>query len=175
MGRIVAAAELGVALEDARAKGRRIVLTNGCFDLLHVGHVRSLRAAKQLGDVLVVGINSDDSVRKLKGAARPLLPEAERAEVIAALESVDYVVIFGEATAERLVEHVRPEVYVKGGDYQLTGAIEGAGAVDRVDMARLPEAKVVASYGGRTVLVSLVDGRSTSEIVRRIRAGAEPG
>jgi rfaE bifunctional protein nucleotidyltransferase chain/domain len=167
MGRLVTVDELTSELEGKRAAGARIVLTNGCFDLVHVGHVRVLRDARALGDVLVVGVNSDESVRQLKGDDRPLVPAEERAEVLAALGSVDYAVIFAEPTAERLAAQVRPDVYVKGGDYA------GAGS-EAFDAARLPEARVVAEHGGRTVLIPLSPGRSTSELVRRIRAGVTP-
>ncbi len=167
MGRVVTLDELTSELERKRGAGARIVLTNGCFDLVHVGHVRVLRDARALGDVLVVGVNSDDSVRRLKGSERPLVPAEDRAEVLAALESVDYTVIFDDPTAERLAAQVHPDVYVKGGDY--------AGAAgDAIDEARLPEARVVAEHGGRTMLIPLSPGRSTSELVRRIRAGVTP-
>jgi D-beta-D-heptose 7-phosphate kinase/D-beta-D-heptose 1-phosphate adenosyltransferase len=167
MGRVVGREELAGLVEDVRRAGQRIVLTNGCFDLLHVGHVRYLQDARRLGDLLVVGVNADESVRQLKGAGRPLVPEAERAEVLAALGAVDLVTIFPEATAERLVELVRPDTYVKGGDYQAAG---GAG----IDEARLPEANAVRAAGGRVVLIAATAGRSTSGLVERIRGGA-PG
>ncbi len=141
---------------ELRARGRTVVLTNGCFDLLHVGHVRYLRAARLQGDCLIVGVNSDESVRRLKGPSRPLLPAAERAELLAALSSVDYVVVFPEDTAEELVAALQPDVYVKGSDY-------GPGQKD------LPEAELVAGYGGRVALNELTPGRSTSSIVARIR------
>jgi rfaE bifunctional protein nucleotidyltransferase chain/domain len=136
-------------------RGGRIALTNGCFDLLHVGHIRSLEHAASLGDVLSVGINSDESVRALKGEGRPLLSAEERAELIAALDCVDLVTIFSERTAEALVETVKPDVYVKGDDYR-----DGT----------LPEAEIVRSYGGQVALSPLVPGRSTSSIIYRIRA-----
>jgi len=167
MGRVVSLAELAVAMDAERAAGKRIVLTNGCFDLLHVGHIRSLRAARTLGDVLVVGVNSDASVRSFKAPDRPLVPDVERAEVLAAIESVDYVVVFEEPTAERLAGQVRPDVYAKGADYAMTGA--------SVDESRLPEARVVSSNGGRTVLIPFVPGRSTTSLVERIRSGLTPG
>src|SRR5688500_2506340 len=148
MGRVVTRDQLPDALAAARAAGQRVVLTNGCFDLLHVGHVRGLRAARALGDLLVVGLNSDRSVRGLKGEGRPLVPQTERAELLAALEPVDLVVIFDEPTAERLAELVRPAVYAKGGDYAADGAA--------FDARRLPEAHVVTAHGGETVLVPLV-------------------
>jgi len=167
MGRVVSLAEIAVAMEAERAAGKRIVLTNGCFDLLHVGHIRSLRAARTLGDVLVVGVNSDASVRSFKAPDRPLVPDVERAEVLAAIESVDYVVVFEEPTAERLADLVRPDVYAKGADYAMTGA--------SVDESRLPEARVVSRNGGRTVLIPFVPGRSTTSLVKRIRSGLTPG
>lgn len=137
-----------------RRDGKTVVLTNGCFDILHAGHVRYLSEAKAQGDVLVVGLNSDESVRALKGPSRPVNPAADRAEVLAGLRSVDHVVVFAEATAEELVRELQPDVYVKGGDYSLD---------------RLPEAAVAAAYGGRTVLVSLVPGKSTTQVIRRLQ------
>ena len=130
-----------------------MVLTNGCFDILHAGHVRYLSEAKAQGDVLIVGLNSDASVRALKGPSRPVNPAADRAEVLAGLRSVDHVVVFAEATAEELVRELQPDIYVKGGDYSLD---------------RLPEAAVAAAYGGRTVLVSLVPGKSTTQCDRGV-------
>ena len=115
--KIVGAADLAVVAQTLRDAGRKLVLTNGCFDLLHLGHVRYLQAARALGDALAVAINGDDSVRNLKGDGRPLNPEDDRAEVVAALECVDHVVIFPEVRATRLLEQVRPSIYVKGGDY----------------------------------------------------------
>lgn len=142
------------ALARHRAAGARVVLTNGCFDLLHLGHVRYLEQARALGDLLVVGVNTDASVRSVKGPGRPYVPEEDRAEVLAALGCVDYVVLFAEPTAEALVAAVRPEVYAKGEDYR---------------EAELPEAARVRGYGGGVKLVPLVPGRSTSELVRRIK------
>jgi rfaE bifunctional protein nucleotidyltransferase chain/domain len=109
--------KLAARTAELRAAGKKVVFTNGCFDLLHVGHVRYLRAARELGDVLAVGINGDDSVRELKGPNRPLNNERDRAELVAALECVDLVTIFPEARATRLLEMVRPAIYAKGGDY----------------------------------------------------------
>ena len=134
--------------------GQTVVFTNGCFDILHAGHVRYLNAAKALGDILVVGLNSDESVRRLKGEGRPVNPAADRAEVLAALRAVDHVVVFGEATAEELVRQLKPDIYVKGGDYSLE---------------TLPEAKIVGSYGGKTVLIPMVEGRSTTNVIRRLQ------
>lgn len=143
--------------QQLRQQGKRVVFTNGCFDLLHVGHIRYLRQARALGDCLIVGLNSDGSMRQLKGPERPLVPQEERAEILAALSAVDHVVIFEELTAERLVSLLRPDIYVKGGDYQTGGGKE------------LPEERIVASYGGRVVILPLVPGRSTSSLIENIR------
>ena len=137
-----------------RAGGQRIVFTNGCFDILHAGHVRYLNAARALGDCLVLGLNSDASVRRLKGPQRPINNEQDRAEVIGALRAVDYVTIFDEPTAAELIALVKPAVYAKGGDYTLD---------------TLPEAKIVQSYGGRVEFIDLVAGRSTTNVIERIR------
>ena len=134
--------------------GQIVVFTNGCFDILHAGHVRYLNAAKALGDVLIVGLNNDESVRRLKGEGRPVNSAADRAEVLAGLRAVDHVIIFGEATAEELVRQLKPDIYVKGGDYSLE---------------TLPEAKIVHSYGGKTVLIPMVEGRSTTNVIRRLQ------
>jgi rfaE bifunctional protein nucleotidyltransferase chain/domain len=137
-----------------RAAGRRVVLTNGCFDILHPGHVALLEAARREGELLVVAINSDASVARLKGAGRPLLPEAERAEALLALESVDQVVIYDEATPLEVVRALAPDVLVKGADWA-ADAIVGRSEVE--------------AAGGRVVRVPLVPGRSTSALVTRIR------
>src|SRR5437763_11670845 len=134
--KIVEFEELSHRCEKLRSAGNKIVATNGCFDLLHVGHVRYLQAARALGDLLVVGINADTSVRRLKGPARPLVPEAERAELLAALECVDHVVSFEEDTPEALIADVRPHVHVKGGDYRPED---------------LPEASLVRELGGEVI------------------------
>jgi rfaE bifunctional protein nucleotidyltransferase chain/domain len=139
--------------EKLRAKGKTIVLTNGHFDVLHVGHVDCLQRAKALGDVLIVGLNSDASTRLLKGEKRPIVPQEERAQLLAALQCVDYVIIFEERTAERLLAALRPEVYVKGGDW----AIED-----------LPEARAVAEYGIQVEILPQVPSRSTTDIIETI-------
>lgn len=149
MGRVVDLDTLLSALADETG---RVVTTNGCFDLLHVGHLRLLRQAKAMGDVLVVAVNDDDSVRRFKGPSRPLVPAAERAELVAALEPVDYVVLFSEDTPNRTLAAIRPAVHVKGGDYR---------AQD------LPETEAVEKGGGRVVIVPLVPGHSTSDLARR--------
>ena len=125
-----------------------------CFDILHVGHVRYLTTAKSFGDVLIVGLNNDESVKKLKGENRPINNEKDRAEVLLGLKAVDYVALFGEQTAEKLIAEVRPDVYVKGGDYTLE---------------TLPEAKIVQSYGGRVEFVKFVDGHSTTNLINMVR------
>jgi D-glycero-beta-D-manno-heptose 1-phosphate adenylyltransferase len=137
-----------------RAQGRRVVFTNGCFDLLHPGHVALLEAARALGDVLVVAINSDASVRGLKGAGRPLVPETERAETLGALEAVDAVVVYGEPTPREVVAALLPDVLVKGADWA-EDAIVGREEVE--------------AAGGRVERVPLVPGRSTTSLVERIR------
>jgi rfaE bifunctional protein nucleotidyltransferase chain/domain len=151
-----------VSLEEARAirdqvasQGGRVVFTNGCFDLLHVGHVRYLKEAKGQGDLLVVGLNDDGSTRRLKGKGRPFMVQGDRAEILAALECVDCVVLFSEATAESLVRALKPDVYVKGGNYRLE---------------ELPEAEVVAEYGGEIHLTPVTRGRSTTGLISAIVA-----
>ncbi len=136
-------------------KNKKIVFTNGCFDILHVGHVRYLTASKNFGDVLIVGLNTDESVKKLKGESRPINNQDDRAEVLLGLKAVDYVIFFGENTAENLIAELKPNVYVKGGDYTLD---------------TLPEAKIVQSYGGHVELVNLVAGKSTTNIIEKISA-----
>lgn len=151
-----------------RAQGLRLVLTNGVFDLIHAGHVGYLQRARALGDLLVVALNSDASTRAIKGPLRPIVPQADRAALLAALRSVDHVTIFDKPTAEAVVAALRPEVYVKGGDY-------GTGPAGAPDLSRLPEARVVADYGGQVALLPYAEGRSTSELIARIveRYGAE--
>ncbi|MBX5490455.1 MAG: D-glycero-beta-D-manno-heptose 1-phosphate adenylyltransferase [Chloroflexi bacterium] len=151
----VTRAQAAARADAVRRAGGRIVLTNGCFDLLHVGHVRYLAAARALGDLLIVGVNSDASVRALKGPARPLVPADERAEIIAALAAVDLVVVFDEPTAESLVAQLRPDIYVKGDDYS---------------EATLPEARVVRGYGGEIALLPIQPGHSTSALIARVLA-----
>lgn len=150
--------ELIVRFGPGKRNGKRVVFTNGCFDLLHPGHIRSLETARSLGDVLIVGINSDESVRTLKGEGRPVIPEQERAEILASLECVDAVVIFDEFTPQRVVAALVPDVLVKGGDWpgnQIVGREE------------------VEAAGGKVVLVEVVPGYSTTEILKKIRSGGE--
>jgi len=148
----------GELSDRLRAEGKRVVFTNGVFDLLHVGHVRYLQEARALGDALLVGVNSDDSVKRLKGPTRPINSEDERAEVLAALACVDAVCVFPEDTPHALIEAVRPAVHAKGGDYASPDA--------------LPETPLVRSLGGEVVILRLVPGRSTTRIIELLEGGA---
>lgn len=150
---------LGI-VRDLQAAGRKVVFTNGCFDIMHVGHVRYLEEARALGDCLIVGVNTDSSVKSRKGEKRPIVGEAERAEVVAALACVDYVTLFSESTPVEICGQLHPDVHVKGGDYTLD---------------QMPEAVVVQSYGGRVVLVPVVEGYSTTNIVKRVLETTERG
>ena len=141
--------------EDLRARGRTLVFTNGCFDILHVGHVRYLAEARRLGDALLVAVNSDRSVRALKGAGRPVTNEAERAEVLAALASVDFVTVFDEESPRALIAELLPDVLVKGGDYG-PEEIHGREEVERA--------------GGRVLALPFVEGASTTGIIERVKA-----
>jgi len=156
--KIVRRAVLKGILDELRQQGRRIVFTNGCFDILHVGHLRCLQEASQLGDCLVVGLNTDDSVRQIKGEGRPFVPEFERAELLAGLGCVDYVTLFAETTPTKLIAELRPDIHVKGGDYAVN---------------QMPETEAVRSYGGEVVILPEVEGKSTTRLVETLRAGAE--
>ena len=138
-----------------RASGKRLVATNGCFDLLHVGHVTYLETARQQGDALLVGVNGDDAVRQLKGADRPVNPEHDRAAVLAGLESISGVCIFAESTATRFLAAAQPDVYVKGGDYTL-------------DTLNQDERRTVEQAGGRIVIIPFVPGKSTTALLKKI-------
>ena len=146
--------EMEKIISRLKKKDKRIVLTNGCFDLLHVGHIRYLEKAKELGDILIVAINSDKSMRTLKGRRRPIVPAGERAEMIAALRCVDYVVIFNDLDPRNLITRLKPDIHAKGGDYS---------------MYDLPEAKMVESIGGKIVILPKVEKKSTSHLIERIR------
>src|SRR2546421_7950696 len=154
--------ELARVVEYRQQSGERGVFTNGCFDLLHLGHVRYLQEAQALGDFLILGLNNDASVRSLKGAGRPLVPEMERAEILAALTCIDYVTIFAEPTAGPLVELLQPAIYVKGADYANAQGSEP-------DTSRLPEAKVVQAYGGMVRLIPYLPHHSTTELIAAIK------
>jgi len=153
VGKVLTRASLIEAVAAERRQGRTVAFANGCFDLLHVGHVRYLEGAAQEADVLVVALNDDASVRVLKGAGRPILDDASRAELVAALRCVDYVVVFPEPTVGPLLEALRPDVHCKGTDY----------TVDTV-----PERAIVAAYGGRTAIVGDPKDHSTRDLIARV-------
>jgi rfaE bifunctional protein nucleotidyltransferase chain/domain len=154
-GKIVRLEDLSGVCEELRSAGKKIVATNGCFDLLHVGHVRYLHAARALGDILVVGLNGDHSVYDLKGAGRPITIENDRAEMLAALESVDFVAVFPETRATKFLAAVRPAIYVKGGDY----------TADTLDPQ---ERRILDEIGTAIRLIPFEAGYSTSELIDRI-------
>ena len=154
MGILVTEAELIDAVTHDRAAGRTIAFANGCFDLLHVGHVRYLQGAASEADRLIVAVNDDESVARLKGRGRPILPSAERAELVAGLRGVDYVVVFADATVARLLTLLTPDVHCKGTDY----------TVDTV-----PERSVVTAYGGRTAIVGDPKDHATTDLIKKIR------
>ena len=148
--------ELAALLQSHRQAGKRIVFTNGCFDLMHMGHTRYLQAAKDLGDLLVVAVNSDESVRSLnKAPDRPIVPEAQRAEVVAALGSVDYVILFNEPDPQSLIAALQPDVLVKGGDWALE---------------RIVGREIVEARGGVVRTIPLIPGVSTTSLIQRIRS-----
>ena len=146
--------ELSATLSAHRTRGERLVFTNGCFDLLHIGHIRYLQEARTLGDCLIVGINSDDSVRAIKPNGRPIVPQTQRAEIVAALACVDYVVIFNEPDPRALIKTIQPDVLVKGGDWQIE---------------QIAGRDIVQARGGRVVIIPLVPDVSTTTLVQRIQ------
>mgnify|MGYP000108344982 CR=1 FL=1 len=168
--------EMRQVAQAMRQRGLRLVFTNGCFELLHVGHIRYLQAARDLGDALVVGLNADVSVRAIKGPPRPLVPEAERAELLASLACVDYVVMFSEPTAENLVAALRPAIYVKGGDYALVDLSSRLPDLPTaVGLKIAPEMRVVQQYGGRVVVLPYSSGHSTTTLIESILQSYKPG
>jgi len=154
LGRVVTQDELILHVAEHKRNGERVVVTNGCFDLLHPGHVRGFEQARALGDVLIVAINSDSSVKFLKGNDRPIIPQDERAEILAALEAVDYVIVFDEITPREIIARILPDVLAKGGDW---GENEIVGREE------------VEAAGGRVVSIALEPGYSTSAIIEKIR------
>ena len=144
--------------DEWRRQGKTVVWTNGCFDILHLGHVQSLEMARRLGDILVVGVNSDETIRKIKGPSRPIFPVHQRALVISALRCVDYVIVFDESTPEIPLKRLKPEVHCKGVDYAPPHG------------KPIPELETVKEYGGRVEFLPMIDYLSTTEIVRRIQA-----
>ena len=185
MGQVISQGDLAPIVRARQESGERAVFTNGCFDLLHLGHVTYLRRARSLGDFLIVGVNSDESTRRLKGPRRPLVPESDRAEVLAALANVDYVTIFTDNTAGPLIDVLRPSVYAKGSDYAgddyagdvflppealrrlMAGDTREYPELEHLG-ASLPESAVVAGYGGRLALLAYLPGHSTSELIHEI-------
>jgi rfaE bifunctional protein nucleotidyltransferase chain/domain len=151
---VLSESELVEAVAGDRAAGRTLAFANGCFDLLHVGHVRYLQGAASEADRLIVAVNSDESVARLKGAGRPVMPAADRSEILAALAVVDYVVVFGDPNVERLLQRIKPDVHCKGTDY----------TVDTV-----PERAVVQSYGGRTAIVGDVKRHASRDLLQQIQ------
>jgi glycerol-3-phosphate cytidylyltransferase len=154
MGTIVSREELVRIVEDLKKQGKKVVTTNGTFDIVHVGHVRALKEAKKHGDVLVVGVNSDSSVKQYKGDKRPVIGEQDRMEMLAALDCVDYVTMFSEKTPAELLDAVKPHVHTKSGDW---------------DPEKMPETPVVRKHGGEVKTTKFVPGISTTEIIKRIR------
>ncbi len=153
MGKILTWEALKREVERERSEGKKVAFTNGCFDILHAGHVQYLNEARKAGDLLILGLNSDASVRAIKGEKRPLIPQGERAEVVAALAAVDYVTLFEEPTPLTLIEYLRPDLLVKGGDWKEESVV-GRDAV--------------RSWGGRVVIVPMTEGVSTTNIVEKI-------
>ena len=143
-------------IKKLQAQGKKIIATNGCFDILHVGHLRYLEASKALGDVLVVGLNSDKSVKRLKGESRPINNQEDRAEMLLALKPVDFVLIFDEDTAEEFLKSVRPSIYTKGGDYSPS------------ELEKWPEYHVAQQIACKIELVSFIDGKSSTNIINQI-------
>jgi len=151
--RIIDRSEMITAVETARSQGKRIVFANGCFDVLHAGHVRYLEAARALGDILIVAVNSDEQAGRLKGAGRPLLPQDQRAEIVAALDAVDLVTIFDEPTVTELLLALKPDIHAKGTDYT---------------EETVPEHDVVRSFGGQVAIVGDSKNHSSSEMIERV-------
>jgi rfaE bifunctional protein nucleotidyltransferase chain/domain len=153
MGSVATRSELSQKISELKAEGKKVVTTNGCFDLLHVGHVRFLKAARALGDVLIVGLNTDRSVRKLKGEKRPIQSEDDRAEILSSLGCVDYVCLFDEDTPVEFIKVLKPDFHAKGADYKPS------------DLAETP---VVEAGGGKLMIIDLVPGKSTTSIVGKM-------
>lgn len=146
--------ELAIKIVDeAKKSGKKVVFTNGCFDIIHAGHITYLNEAKKLGDILIIGVNSDKSVKKLKGESRPINSQYDRTLVLGGLKAVDYTVIFDENTPEDLIASLKPSIHVKGGDYKKED---------------LPETKIVESYGGKVIILGFLEGKSTTNIIDKI-------
>lgn len=154
MEKLIDNTELQEVVKKLKNDNKKIVVTNGCFDILHAGHVRYLKESKKYGDVLIVGLNSDSSVKALKGPERPINNEMDRAEVLSGLESVDYVVLFSEKSPVKLLDTIKPDIYTKGADYTVE---------------TLPEADIVMKNGGEIKFIKLVEGKSTTKIIDKIK------
>ena len=154
MEKLIEKENLNNIIKKLESENKKIVFTNGCFDILHAGHVRYLKESKKFGDILIVGLNSDVSVKKIKGESRPINPEMDRAEVLAGLEAVNYIVLFDETSPVKLLEEIKPDIYTKGADYTVE---------------TLPEAKTVLSYGGKIEFIKFLEGRSTTKIIDKIK------
>ena len=154
MEKLIEKENLDNIIKKLKSENKKIVFTNGCFDILHAGHVRYLKESKKFGDILIVGLNSDVSVKKIKGESRPINPEMDRAEVLAGLEAVSYIVLFNETSPVKLLEEIKPDIYTKGADYTVE---------------TLPEAKTVLSYGGKIEFIKFLEGRSTTKIIDKIK------
>lgn len=152
MGQVLKFETVTADLATLKSQNKKIVFTNGCFDLLHVGHVRYLQEARRLGDVLVVGVNSDASVKRLKGPTRPVQTEADRAEILAALGCVDFTVIFTEDTPEKLIQNIKPDILVKGGDWKVE---------------QIAGSDFVLAHGGKVMSLQFVDGKSTTKLIEK--------
>ncbi len=155
MGRLINKEELQVVLDKIKEEGKTLAVTNGCFDILHVGHVRYLNMSSQCADYLMVLLNSDKSVRAIKGETRPINKQEDRAEVLSALNCIDFVMFFDENSPAKLLEEIKPDVYTKGTDYNLEN---------------LPEAKSIQSYGGKIAFIDLVEGVSTTKILEKLNS-----
>ncbi len=154
MEKLVEKENLDAFLNDLKKINKKIVMTNGCFDILHAGHVRYLKESKKFGDILIVGLNSDISVRALKGPERPINNQDDRAEVLSGLESVDYIILFDEISPKTLLDKVKPDIYTKGADYT---------------EETLPEAETIMKNGGEIKFIKLVEGKSTTKIIDKIK------
>ena len=153
MGQVVNRLEIVEIVEKLKKENKTTVFTNGCFDILHIGHVRYLKESAKCGDILIIGLNSDSSVKRLKGESRPINNESDRAELLSELGFVDYVVIFNEDTPMELLDEIKPDIYTKGADYTIE---------------TLPEAKTVLKNGGRVEFIQLVEGKSTTNVIKKI-------
>ena len=154
MDKLVNKKDLDRLIKELRNKNKTIVMTNGCFDILHAGHVRYLKESKKFGDILIVGLNSDISIKAVKGNNRPINPENDRIEVLSGLEAVSYIVLFDEISPVDIINKIKPDIYTKGADYTVR---------------TLPEAETIINNGGRIEFIKLVEGRSTTKIIDKIR------